>query len=90
MQRKIWIKQNIKKESNVAVYHVATFECNCTDFDTICDGANVSRVRRKYLAHYISVQSMIMPPTHTADVLVGGHCVVVKANTVLVMTSGRF
>ena len=29
-----------------------------------------------------------MPPTHTADVLVSVHCVVVKVNTVLVMTSG--
>ena len=46
-------------------------------------------VRRKYLAHYISVQSIIMPPIHTADVLVSVHCVVVKVNTMLVMTSGR-
>ena len=53
------------------------------DFDIICEGANVS-VIEKYIAYYVSVQSIIMPPTNTADVLVSVDCVVVKVNTVLV------
>ena len=32
----------------------------------------------KEVSHYISVQSIIMPSTHTADVLVSVHCVVSK------------
>ena len=49
------------------------------DVDTICEAANVSVSEEEvytciYLAHYISVQSIIMPPTHTADVLVGALC----------------
>ena len=51
--------------------------CSCVfaDFDTICEAANFNVSVSEdevytYLAHYISVQSNIMPPTHTADACV--------------------
>ena len=55
------------------------------DFDTICGVANGS-VREEEVSS--PFQSIIMPPTHTVDVLVSVHCVVVKVNTVLVMKRG--
>ena len=59
------------------------------DIDAICEAANVSVSEQEVSSplhlcseHYYATYSYC-----TADVLVSVHCVVVKVNTVLVMTS---
>ena len=86
------IKQGIKKEKPCCCVpgcgKTSKRSYVFADFDIICEGAKVS-VSEKYIPYYVSVQSIIMPPTNTADVLVSVDCVVVKVNTVLVVTSIR-
>ena len=58
-------------------------------YDTICEAAYVTMSEEEVSSPLHLVRSIIIPPTHTADVLVSVHCVVIKVITVLVVTSGR-
>ena len=52
----------------------------CGEFDTICEAANVIIVSKEEVSSPLYL-CIIGPPTHTADVLVSVHCVVVKVNS---------
>ena len=82
----VGLNKTLQKKSNVAVYQVVAKPQNLVVcLLIICGAANVS-VREEEVSS--PFQSIIMPPTHTVDVLVSVYCVVVKVNTMLVMTSG--